>query len=388
MRLIWKLLRQHISVPQFAGFALANLFGLLIVLLGYQLYRDVAPVFTSDDSFLHADYLIVNKKIGTGETFSDAAIRDIEGQPFVKGVGRFTASEYSVNATMSVGGIRLFSSEIFFESVPDQYVDVSQAEWHYERGEQTVPVILPRAYFTMYNFGFAQRKSLPKVGDNVASIIDIQLSLHGNGQTGHFRGKVIGFSSRMNTILVPEEFIKWTNETYAPEEHSQPTRLVVEVGNPADERITTFLDEKDYEVDADKLNAERATAFLRIVVTIVLAIGMVISLLSFYILMLSIYLLVEKNSEKLKNLRLLGYSSARIALPYQLLTIALSALVLMVSLALLAFVRGYYMGILLALFPQMEEVTMLPVIALGIALMLVVSVVNALIIYNKVRHCE
>lgn len=36
MNLVWKLLRQHISVPQFTGFAFANLFGMLIVLLGYQ----------------------------------------------------------------------------------------------------------------------------------------------------------------------------------------------------------------------------------------------------------------------------------------------------------------------------------------------------------------
>ena len=29
MKLIWKLLRRHISLPQFAGFSLANLFGML-----------------------------------------------------------------------------------------------------------------------------------------------------------------------------------------------------------------------------------------------------------------------------------------------------------------------------------------------------------------------
>ena len=51
--MIWKLLRQHISIAQFAGFALANLFGMLILMLGYQMYRDVEPVFTSGDSFLH-----------------------------------------------------------------------------------------------------------------------------------------------------------------------------------------------------------------------------------------------------------------------------------------------------------------------------------------------
>ena len=35
-RLVWKLLRQHISVGQLAGFFLANLFGMMIVLLSYN----------------------------------------------------------------------------------------------------------------------------------------------------------------------------------------------------------------------------------------------------------------------------------------------------------------------------------------------------------------
>ena len=55
MKLVWKLLRQHISWPQFVGFFFANLFGMTIVLLGYQLYCDIMPIFTANDSFLKAD---------------------------------------------------------------------------------------------------------------------------------------------------------------------------------------------------------------------------------------------------------------------------------------------------------------------------------------------
>ena len=51
-RLVWKLLRQHISIGQLTGFFLANLFGMLIVLLSIQFYRDVLPVFTQGDSFM------------------------------------------------------------------------------------------------------------------------------------------------------------------------------------------------------------------------------------------------------------------------------------------------------------------------------------------------
>ena len=51
-RLVWKLLRQHISVGQLTGFFLANLFGMMIVLLSIQFYQDVLPIFTQGDSFM------------------------------------------------------------------------------------------------------------------------------------------------------------------------------------------------------------------------------------------------------------------------------------------------------------------------------------------------
>ena len=111
MILVWKLLRQHISIPQFAGFFFANLFGMLIVLLGYQFYNDVAPVFTAEDSFMKSDFLIVNKKIGTASTisgrsntFTDEEIDDLSQQPFVSSVGKFTGTAYKVDANMSVNG--------------------------------------------------------------------------------------------------------------------------------------------------------------------------------------------------------------------------------------------------------------------------------------------
>ena len=69
MRLVWKLLRQHISFPQLAGFFFANLCGMVIVLLSAQFYKDVLPVFTEGDSFMKKDYVIVSKKVSTLGSF-------------------------------------------------------------------------------------------------------------------------------------------------------------------------------------------------------------------------------------------------------------------------------------------------------------------------------
>ncbi|MGN1375981.1 MAG: ABC transporter permease [Prevotella sp.] len=392
MTLIWKLLRQHISVPQFIGFALADLFGVLIILLGYQFYCDVMPLFTSHDSFMKADYLIISKKIGVAgglsgraNTFSPDEQTELSSRPFVRKAGRFTSAEYKVDADMGINGKPVLSSELFFESVPDEFIDVPLDDWKYEKGAREVPVILPRTYINMYNFGFAGQRSLPKISDGLVGMIDFRIFIHGNGLRDEFKGKVIGFSGRLNTILVPQSFMDWSNARYASSPVSEPTRMLVEVGNPADENVAAYLEDNGYEVDDDKLQGEKTAWFLRMLVIIVMSVGVIISLLSFYILMLSIYLLVQKNAYKLQNLLLIGYSPLKVSSPYILLTVGLNALVLVVAIVTTLLVRGSYMDIIVTLFPDMPEVAVLPMVLLGVGLFVLVSCVNVFAVHNKVK---
>ena len=393
MNLVWKLLRQHISVPQFAGFFFANLFGMLIVLLGFQFYHDVVPIFTAEDSFMKSDFMIVNKKIGTASsisgrsnTFSNSEIDDISQQSFSDKIGKFTSTEYKVDANMSVNGVPVLDNgEISFESVPDNFVEVKQlSDWKYTPGSKIVPIILPRIYLTMYNFGFAQSHSLPKISDGLIGMIDFQIFVHGNKKQAQFKGKVIGFSSRLSSILVPQAFMDWSNNEYAPGQQTEPTRLIMSLKNPGDQNFTKYLDKKGYEIENDKLNAEKTTYFLKMMVTMVMVVGLIISILSFYILMLSIYLLVQKNSSKLENLLLIGYSPGHVAHPYQLLTISLNIAVLIMAWVILFFVRNYYMGIIETLFPDIEDGSMLPTFIVGISLLLLVSICNLFAIRNKI----
>ncbi len=390
MKLVWKLLRQHISWPQFVGFFFANLFGMTIVLLGYQLYCDILPIFTANDSFLKADYLVVSKKIGMTNAlgqqhsgFSKDEIADLQAQPFVKGVGQFTSTAYKAEATMGVSGMKILNSELFFESVPDPFVDVSLDNWHYTPGDSLVPVILPRSYIAMYNFGFAQNHSLPKINEGLVGMIDLHIQVQGKGGQGYFRGKVIGFSSKLNTILVPQSFMAWSNNHFSPDSELPPSRLILDVTNPADQRIGTYLEEHNYELEDNNLDAEKTTYFLKLMVTLVMGVGVVISALSFYVLLLSIYLLVQKNTTKLQNLLLIGYSPSRVALPYQMLTLALNFAVLVASFSLLLIIRSYYIDIVETLFPDLPSTGVAATLGIGLALFLFVTGINFAILWRK-----
>ena len=389
--MIWKLLRAHISVPQFVGFFFANLCGMIIVLLGIQFYNDVLPVFTQEDSFMKADYVMVSKHIGMGTTISGAntdftknEIDDVASQPFVRKVCGFTSTNYKVDAHMGISGQPVLSSELFFESVPDDFVEIDKSLWGWKEGQREVPVIVPRTYINMYNFGYAQSHNAPKISESVMGMIDFSIVIKGDGKEDTYKGRVVGFSSSLSSILVPQAFLDWSNAYYAPKDEASHTRLLMQVTNATDKNVSQYLEDHGMEIEQDQMNQEKIAYFLRLVVSLVLIVGLVISALSFYILMLSIYLLVQKNAKKLENLLLIGYSPSRVARPYQLLTAVLNVLVLVIAVVVVVVARTYYMTMIEEIYPELAHGSLLPMLIVGIALFLIVTFVNVFVIRRKI----
>lgn len=391
MKLIWKLLRHHISVAQLAGFFLANLCGMVIVLLGIQFYNDVLPIFTQSDSFLKKDYIVVSKKVSTlgsflgrSNQFSNGDIEEVKEQPFTESVGPFTSSHFQVSAGLGIEGIQM-STAMFFESVPDEFVDIETEKWRFTPGDGTIPIIIPRNYLNLYNFGFAQSRSLPQISEGLMGTISLDIRIAGKGKRDNYKGRIVGFSNRLNTILVPDAFMKWANTQYAEGKQKGPSRLIIEVNNPTDERIARFFEDKGYETENDKLDNGKAAWFLKIIVGIVLSVGLVISILSLYILMLSIFLLLQKNTYKLENLLLIGYSTRKVAFPYQAMTVLLNGLVLVLSTAIVLLVRHVYSNLMDEMGLPIDTGAPWLAIGAGIVLFLIVSAINTTLIYRKMK---
>ena len=351
--IIWKLLRQHISKGQLIGFAIANLIGLTIVLLAVQFYRDVRPVFNDEESFIRKDYLLITRAVtgagammGNNSEFSDADISDLEAQPWCRQVGRFLNSDFAIDARLGVGSGHAMRSQFFFEAIPDEFIDIDPDQWGFNPTKPDVPVIISRDYLSLYNFGFAATQGMPKISEGQAEMIPLEFTLSGNGQRDVMPGRIVGFSNRLNTVIVPEEFMEWANARYGTGIKQQPQRLIVEVSSPGDVKIEQYMDEHHYEVAGDKMSTSKANYFLTVISGIVIAVGIIISLLSFFVLMLSIYLLLQKNTRKLQDLLLLGYSPREVSKPYILLVVGLNAAVLVAAIVLMLLGRTTYMGMI------------------------------------------
>ena len=387
--IIWKLLRQHISKGQLIGFAIANLIGLTIVLLAVQFYRDVRPVFNDEESFICKDYLIITRAVtgagammGSNGEFSDDDISDLESQPWCRQVGRFLNSDFAVDARLGVGSGHAMHTQFFFEAIPDEFIDIDPNAWGFNPNDPVVPVVISRDYLSLYNFGFAATQGMPKISEGQAEMLPLEFTLSGNGQRLDMPGRIVGFSNRLNTVIVPQEFMEWANQRFGTGEIQHPQRLIVEVNSPGDVKIEKYMEDHHYEVAGDKMSSSKANYFLTVISSIVIAVGIIISLLAFFVLMLSIYLLLQKNTRKLQDLLLLGFSPNQVSKPYILLVVGLNAIVLVLAIVLMLIGRLAYMDMIHAF--GVSGSSIFVAVLVGLLIMGAITAGNIIAIRRKV----
>lgn len=388
--IMWKLLRKHISAGQLIGFSIANLIGLTIVILAVQFYNDVHPIFEDEDSFIRRDYLVITHKVsgmgalmGSSSEFTEDAIADLEHQPWVRKVGRFSTSEYNINASVAIGNSgRSMSTQFFFESIPTEFIDVNSDEWDFDSLRPEVPVIVSKDYLSLYNFGFAAAQGMPKISEGMIGMIPLTFTFTGAGKSEVIPGRIVGFSNRLNTIIVPEEFMQWSNARYSNGASQLPARLIVEVSTPGDVKIQEYMDAHNYEIAGDKMDSSKVNYFLTVMISIVISVGIIISLLSFFVLMLSIYLLLQKNTRKLQDLLMLGYSPAEVSQPYIRMVVAINGAVFVLSVLLMTACRAYYMPMVEAF--GVGGTNILAATAVALVIMALITTGNVIAIRRKI----
>lgn len=390
MKLVSRLLRKNTSVPRIVGFVISNFIGLAIVLGGLQFYQDARGIWEADDSFISTDYLVLNKKVtsrqtleGADQGFTQAEIDDLRRQPWVRDVGLFTSNNFK--AYMSVqGASHSMSTYMFFESIPDKFVDVPASQWSWRPGSDDVPVIISKDYLTLYNFGFAGSAGLPRMSEGIMSGIPMTLVLSDESgmRRKELHGHIAGYSNRLNTILVPEGFLQEANRVLGDGTEKLPQRVIVDVSSPGDVAIEPYLEEHGWEMAGDK-SASQASFLLKVVTGIILVIGGVITLLSFFILLLSVSLIMEKNRDKLHALLMLGYDLRTVGAPYMKLVTVSSVAAYVLALGGMFAMRWSYLGAITGLGAEPRGV--LVSVLTGAALTALVVAFNIVAVRRKVK---
>ncbi len=388
-KIIRRLLRKNISNTQLAGFILSNIAGLAIVILGIQFYEDARSIWEDEDSFIRKDYLVINKQVTSANTFgadstgfSADEIADIQAQPWVRKIGRFTSANYRLSASLDNSG-RSMSTFLFFEAIPSEFIDVAQDQWDYKEGDTTLPIIISKDYLSLYNFGFSGTVGMPQLSESTISTVPLQIRITpDNGRPMlTLQGKIVGFSNRLNTILVPESFMTWSNAQFSANPTPAPSRLIIDTNSPGDVAISEYMKAHNYEIAGDKGNST-ASYLVNIITIVILTVGSIITLLSFFILLLTISLLIQKNARKMHSLIMLGVDLRAVARPYCTLVLAVSGISYLLSLGAMTLFRNLYIGSFTAM--GAEPASILVSAAVGFLLSVAICIFAIIAINRKV----
>lgn len=390
-KILRHLLYRNLSAAQLAGFVLSNFVGLAIVILGVQFFVDARPIWDDEESFIRKDYLVINKHITSANTlgkesstFTPAEINQLKEQPWVRRVGEFTSANYRIYASVRTGS-HTMSTYMFLESIPTSFIDVAGSDWTFTPGDKSVPIIVSKDYLSLYNFGFAGTVGMPTVSEATIKSIPLVLSIRpDNGrQPLDIEGHIVGFSNRLNTILVPEEFMTWSNRTFGDGAVPPPSRLIVDVNSPGDVKIQKYLEAHDLETAGDK-SGSQASFLVNVIAGVAMAVGIVITILSFFILLLSVSLIMQKNRQKIHSLIMLGVELGDISGVYVRIVAGVNLLAFLLAIAGMLIMRGSYLPSLQGMGGAAGNV--LPSLLIGLILTLSLIVFNVISIRRRVSR--
>ena len=399
MRLVYKLLLAKSNPVQLVGFVLANIVGVVIILFGTRAFRDVNSFFQHPDGVISNSYVVITHgkvQFGGENYFTEQEINDLKAFPGTDSVGMFRTCSFKVNADLGDLGISV-TTAMFIESVPDSFLDLDLSSWRADvyasdqpmiwNPSLDVPVILPRAYLTVYNFGFASSRGTPQLDESLIKLKTFRLRCRNIPETmdHYYRARIVGFSDRFNSILVPDSFLAAAEQKYGEGKPQQPNRLIIKPKGSNPEPVLQYIEDHGYQYDGTSADTMKAVSMVEKIALFVMTPGIIISLLAFFLLVVSLHLLIEKNKEKNATLIALGYTHGQVCRPYVLTAVVLNFLSLITALLLTSVLYERLEEVLLRYNPSFVGTGMgfLFVVAFGIFLLS--SLLHWLMVIFEVR---
>ena len=174
--------------------------------------------------------------------------------------------------------------------------------------------------------------------------------VEGNGKRKVYNSRIVGLSGKINSILVPEDFLLWANREFGTADKGHSSRLLVEFTDASDERIPQYFETNGLNINKVELESSKIAFFFRLAILFVLTIAIVIIVLATAFIALSMNLVVQRNRDMVRNLYNIGFSVSDLSRFYQrtvaIVTVASAA----IAMAVVMLARNQYVGRLATLF--------------------------------------
>lgn len=390
--MLLKLQKNTLVKPQIIGYTITLFFGVSILLTTIQLYLDAKPLLNQQSDIFKNQSAVISKNISVFKTidkekiyFTEKEIQDLKNQIFSKSISKFNTATFKISSYGNKSeNIPAFYTDLFFESIPDEYLDVKPDEWHWDSSLDFIPIIMPENYLNLYNFGFAESQGLPVLSKNTISQIKFNIQISGNNKSKEYESKIVGFGNKINSILVPEDFLLWANEEFGRTNTSKTSRILIEFNNPSDVSILKYFNENNYSINKEELEFSKLIFFFKAALLFVFFIAIIIVVLSISFVLLSFNLLFQKNKELMLNLYNIGYNHRKIAKFYQVIISSVILISVISAMLTCNFIRKLYLQKFINLFDFTTKDG--KVFILGIIIILVLLIIYNILLIRNIKR--
>lgn len=287
--------------------------GVLLLLASVQMFINIQQLVRENTIRKNGfDFVSITKKV-SNETmgqpeknvFFKEDIEELRRQSFITSVAPLESNQFRVQ--MSAGEILAFKTDLFLESIADEFLDTLPPNFRWDEGQLKIPVIISSDYLEAYNV-FAPSQGLPQVSPETATNIPMVISVSGNGQKADFYGSVVAFSDRINSVVVPKSFLDWANNKYGENVSKGYGRLYIKTADINNPTLLSFLDQKGYNINKDRTQFGRTKQVMQGIFTGLGVFGLLVVVMALMLFSFYLQLVIARSKDNLQMLLLLGYS--------------------------------------------------------------------------------
>ena len=314
MPLLKNILLQSKNNSQVVFSTVGSFLGMLALMFSVLLLNDIKSFQNSDDDLLSSNSVIIQKKvtkfttIGLNSTeFTNDDIENLKQKDFIEQVAPFKSANYGVGISeYPKDGLPPFYADMFFQSIPDEFIDVD-TDWSWNEESDFVPIILPRDFLMLINYGIAESQGMPQISEDLLAVARLKIHMNGKTNRGKITGKVVGFSQKISSVLVPESFLNYSNSLYGHKKEKLTQRLFIKVKKGSYGQLESLMNELNLDIKKSALDLSKIKTFVNVIILVFLIFAIIIILLSIFGFVQYIQLLLNKAKQDIVILNRIGY---------------------------------------------------------------------------------
>ena len=316
--------------PSQIGLAIFGcLIGFFLILASVQSVLNFKYLFSDAKQGIGSQYMVINKKVNlfstlniAKTTFSKSEIEQIATHPSIQKFSAFVGNKFEAEAYLEMNeGPRQarLRTELFLESVDDEFIDIELDKWKWDSTTNEIPVILPTDFINLYNFTYAPSRGLPQISKNTVKLFGFSITIRGNNNETTYKGNIIGFSDRISSMLVPKRFIDYANNKYGftgLNAENSTYRIITAVKPNELSNFQAFLVENNYETNQELLRNGKFVGLMYLFISVIFIIGLIITVNAFTGFILYFHLLIYRSQNEIDSLLRLGYPHIQLVRNY------------------------------------------------------------------------